>query len=355
MFPGDAIESRLPLKVGVLLPTREAAMTGRFAMRPLLDFARAAEEQGFDSVWAGDSLTARPRFDPFVVLAGVAAVTGRVTLGTAALTAALRHPLLGANAISALDHAAGAGRLCLGLGSGFPLPESEAEFEAVGVPFRGRSARLDETTAVWRTAWRSEASTFAGRHVRTAGLDRLPPTATPGGPPLWLASGDTPRVLARVAESYDGWLPFLPDPAAYAAARTQISALSLKAGRAADAVTPALYATVSVDPDHDRAEAGLDAYVRGYYGYPLEIMRTIQAYGHGDAERLAQWLGGFVAAGARHLVLRIGDLDPLPQLARLAERVLPRLWETARAAATAGAATAAGAADPATNRKRGRS
>jgi alkanesulfonate monooxygenase SsuD/methylene tetrahydromethanopterin reductase-like flavin-dependent oxidoreductase (luciferase family) len=330
MPPVDAVGSPLALRVGVLLPTREAAMTGRYAMRPLLDFARAAEQSGFDSVWAGDSLTARPRFDPFVVLSGVAAVTERVAVGTAALTAALRHPLLGANTVAALDHAAGAGRLRLGLGSGFPLPESQAEFEAVGVPFRGRSARLDETSAVWRTAWRGEGAAFTGRYLSTAGLDRIPPTATPGGPPLWLASGDTPRVLERVAEHYDGWLPFLPDPAAYAAAWSRIEALSAKAGRPADAVTPALYATVSVDPDHDRAEAGLDAYVRGYYGYPLEIMRTIQAYGHGDAEGLARWLGAFVAAGARHLVLRIGDLDPLPQLTLLAEQVLPRLREAAQ-------------------------
>lgn len=141
-------------RVGVLLPTREHALAGDFAAAPLLEFARRAEQLGFDSVWAGDSLTARPRLDPLVLLSAVGAVTSEVTLGTAALTAALRPPLAGANTIAALDQVCDS-RLVLGLGAGFPIPESEAEFAAAGVPFEGRVGRLDETAALWRAAWRS--------------------------------------------------------------------------------------------------------------------------------------------------------------------------------------------------------
>ncbi|MFE2626016.1 LLM class flavin-dependent oxidoreductase, partial [Streptomyces caelestis] len=140
--------------IGVLLPTREHAIQRDFSAAPLLDYARRAEDLGFDSVWAGDSLTARPRLDPLVLLSAAGAVTSRVTLGTAALTAALRHPLMGANTIAALDQVCRS-RLILGLGAGFPVPESEAEFAAVDVPFQGRVGRLDETAELWRTAWRS--------------------------------------------------------------------------------------------------------------------------------------------------------------------------------------------------------
>ncbi|MFF0170888.1 LLM class flavin-dependent oxidoreductase [Streptomyces prasinus] len=83
-----------PTRFGVLLPTREQAILGRFAASPLLGFARQAERPGFGSLWTGDSLTACPRLDPLVVLPAVGAVTSAVTLGTAALTPALRHPLV---------------------------------------------------------------------------------------------------------------------------------------------------------------------------------------------------------------------------------------------------------------------
>jgi alkanesulfonate monooxygenase SsuD/methylene tetrahydromethanopterin reductase-like flavin-dependent oxidoreductase (luciferase family) len=320
--------------VGVLLPTREMAITGRYAIGPLLDFARAAEDLGFDSLWAGDSLTARPRLDPLIVLSCAAAVTHRIGLGTAALTAALRSPVVGANMVAALDHAA-AGRLTIGLGSGFPIPESEQEFAAAGVPFAGRAARLDEVVALWRRAWDDdpgESAVFGGPCYEAAGLDRLPPPYSRGGPPLWLAASDTPRVLRRVAEHYDGWLPFVPTAAAYESGWRCIADLAATAGRRPAAITAGLYATIAVDTDEKRAQRTLESYVQGYYGYPLELVRAVQAYGYGGPEQCTDWLAGYVRAGARHIVLRIGSLDPLPglieQLRVIAEALLPaaRAW-----------------------------
>ncbi|MGW1914655.1 LLM class flavin-dependent oxidoreductase [Streptomyces sp. NPDC002076] len=311
------------LRIGVQLPTREQAIRGSYAAAPLLDFARRAETLGFDSLWAGDSLTARPRLDPLIVLSAAAAATRRITVGTAALTPALRHPLIGANMIASLSHVA-AGRLVLGLGSGFPMAETEEEFASVGASFQGRVGRLDEITALWRTAWRShdegEPAEFQGKFWQADNLDRLPSPAVPGGPPLWLAGSDTPKVLARAAARYDGWLPFLPDVDAYARARRRIAELAAEAGRT---VTPALYATVTVNSDESAAKAELEHYISHYYGRSLEQMSSIQAYAWGSAEKCAEWLGGYVRAGARHLVVRIGSLDPEPQLKEIAEVLLP--------------------------------
>ncbi|MFD5640484.1 LLM class flavin-dependent oxidoreductase [Streptomyces anulatus] len=314
--------------IGVLLPTREHAIQRDFSAAPLLDYARRAEDLGFDSVWAGDSLTARPRLDPLVLLSAAGAVTSRVTLGTAALTAALRHPLLGANTIAALDQVCRS-RLILGLGAGFPVPESEAEFAAVDVPFQGRVGRLDETAELWRTAWRSTQdgapADFAGRRWQAGGLDGLPAPHRPGGPPLWLASSDTPRVLERVARHYDGWLPFLPSAAAYGRARQRIAELTVAAGRPVDAVTPALYATITVDADRERARRELDHYLQQYYGRTLDQMSELQAYAWGSAEECAEWLAGYVRAGARHVILRVGSLRPESRLKEIADTVLPAL------------------------------
>jgi len=323
----DRVIPGQPVRVGLLLPTREMAINGDYALGPLLDFARAAERLGFDSLWAGDSLTARARLDPLIVLSAVAAVTERVTLGTAAFTAALRNPLIGANLITSLDHASGS-RLVMGLGAGFPIPESADEFAAVGVPFADRVRRLDETARLWRAAWGPTPAAFDGTYWQVTGLDRLPPTATPGGPPLWLASSDTPAVLSRVARLYDGWLPFLPSADAYRKAWDQIAELVQEQGRPAGSVTPALYATIGVGR---AAKDELDRYVRAYYRRSLQEMTAIQAYHHGAADECADWLGGYLEAGARHVVIRIGSLTPAAQLAEIAEMVLPTLRASAAA------------------------
>lgn len=297
----------MPLSIGIMLPSRETAMTGRHDARGLIEFARIAEESGFDSVWTGDSVLARTRVDPLTLLAAVSAGTSRVGLGTAALVGPLRPPILAAAQAATVDQLS-SGRLILGLGSGSPLPESRREFEALAMPFTGRARRLDEAVRLWRQAWSGET-----------GFSGLPP-ARAGGPPLWLAGGDSDRVIARVAQGYDGWLPYLPDAGAYARAWERISELTSRT------VTPALYATVCIDTERSRARDTLDTYTRAYYRQPLDVISSFQAICGGSAEECAHWLTGYIEAGARHLVLRIGVLDPHPQM--IADQLLPLLRQT---------------------------
>ncbi len=56
-------------RLGYLLPTRERVMEGRDETGSLLALAEKAEGLGFDSLWVGDSLLARPRHDPLTLLA----------------------------------------------------------------------------------------------------------------------------------------------------------------------------------------------------------------------------------------------------------------------------------------------
>ncbi|MFI7058518.1 LLM class flavin-dependent oxidoreductase, partial [Streptosporangium canum] len=108
-----------PLKIGYLLPTRDQAVRGDHDPDQLIDQARRAEALGFDSVWAGDSPVTTPRADPLLLLAAVAVATRRITLGTAVLLPALRHPILLAHQLATLDRLAD-GRLIVGMGGGFP-------------------------------------------------------------------------------------------------------------------------------------------------------------------------------------------------------------------------------------------
>ncbi|MGL6235470.1 MAG: LLM class flavin-dependent oxidoreductase [Segniliparus sp.] len=305
----------MALKVGLLLPSRETAMTGTHDAPGVVRFAAEAEQAGFDSVWVGDSLLARTRAEPLSVLASVAAVTERVEMGTAALIAPLRAPLLGAAQAATVDQLS-SGRLVLGVAFGSPVPESRKEFEAVSVPFAGRGKRLDETVDLWRAAWGGRQS-FSGDLFSIEDLGGALPPARRGGPPVWLAGGDSQTVVERVAGRYDGWLPYLPDSGAYARAWERISE------RASREITPALYATVNINDDKQAAAEQLDGYMRAYYRQPLDAMSAIQAVCGGSAQECLDWLARYVEAGARHLILRIGSLDPHVEV--LAERLLPAL------------------------------
>src|SRR5437867_2911926 len=128
-------------ELGVLPPTREAIMSGRRETASMLAMAERAEAAGFDSVWIGDSITARPRHEPLTLLAAVAARTRRVRLGTAVLLPALRPPVVLAHIVGTLDQVAD-GRVILGVGIAADTPAIRTEFEAVGVPFDRRVGRF---------------------------------------------------------------------------------------------------------------------------------------------------------------------------------------------------------------------
>src|SRR5256712_6786458 len=131
----------MAVEFGVLIPTREAVMSGRPETAPLLAIAERAEAAGFDSVWIGDSLIARPRHEPLTLLAAVAARTRRVRLGTGVLLPALRNPVVLAHVVGTLDRVAeGRGILRGGIAPGTPaLPPGVA---GAGVPVERRGGRV---------------------------------------------------------------------------------------------------------------------------------------------------------------------------------------------------------------------
>src|SRR5579862_9278104 len=149
-------------RLGYLLPTREAIMRGRPETGPLLALAERAEGLGYDAVWVGDSLLARPRHDPLTLLAAVAARTRRVELGTAVFLPALRNPIVLAHQLATLDRIA-EGRILLGAGIASDNPAVRAEFAASGVPFDKRLGYTLEGLRLCRALWRGEPVDWQGR------------------------------------------------------------------------------------------------------------------------------------------------------------------------------------------------
>src|SRR3984893_9811458 len=200
----------MALRIGYLLPTREHIMAGQPRAAPLLELAERAEGLGFNSIWAGDSLLARPRHEPLTLLAAVATRIGSVEIGTAVLLPALRNPVLLAHQVATLDQIA-EGRLILGVGIAADVPNIRAEFAAAGVPFDKRVGRMMEGLRLARALWSGEPVDWDGRWKVEHGV--LGPTPhRPHGPRLWIG-GSLPASLERAARFFDGWMPITPDAA----------------------------------------------------------------------------------------------------------------------------------------------
>lgn len=298
----------MPAQIGYLLPTREQIMRGKHEAGPLLRLAEKAEDLGFDSVWAGDSLLARPRHEPLTLLAAVSGRTRRVKLGTAVLVVPIRNPVLMAHQIATLDQVSD-GRVLLGVGAGIDAPNVHAEFAAAGKTFEKRFGTMLESVRLMRALWSGEPVDWEGRWKVAAG--RLAPKPVqPGGPPMW-GGGSAPASLTRAARHFDGWFPTGPaDAAVWGTKWESVKVQAREAGRNPAAMTGALYLTLAVADTPERAEENLMAYLNNYYGALGPKMRAGEACYAGPPEGTGRWLKSFIDAGARHLVLRFaGDHD----------------------------------------------
>ena len=292
-------------KFGYLLPTRERVMKGQLETAPLLALAEKAEDQGYDSIWVGDSLVARPRHDPLTTLAAISSRTQTVELGTAVLLPALRNPVALAQTAATVDQLS-EGRLILAVGIASDLPNVRAEFEAAGVPFEKRVGRMMEGIRLCQALWTGDAVEWNGRwNVNCETLGILP--NRPGGPPIW-GVGTARGSLERAGRYLDGWLPFGPDAETIGKCWRQVQEIASSEGRTPQELTCAAYLTVSIDENLEKAQEGLDEYLQSYYGASTDLLKSMMACFAGPLDEAGQWLQDYVDAGARHIVLRFaGD------------------------------------------------
>lgn len=186
-----------------------------------VDVAVAADELGFDSVWIPEHLVLPvglggsphqgsdhppippdvPVFDALQYLAFVAAKTRRIRLGTHVYNIGLRHPFVAARAATTLDVLSG-GRFDFGIGASW----LQAEWDAVGLDFTTRGARVDETIEVCRRLWTEPVVEHHGAFFDFDAVMFEPKPVTPGGPPL-IIGGDGAAALRRAGTVGDGWIP----------------------------------------------------------------------------------------------------------------------------------------------------
>ena len=313
------------VKLGVLLPTRGLLFRPGPARDAelVLGLARKVEAAGLDSVWVGDSLTAKPRMEPLATLAALAACTERVRLGTAVLLAPLRHPVLLAQTMATVDLIS-AGRLVVGAGVGGAFNhEQRQEWTAAGVNARRRATRMDEILQIVRQLGQDEPVTFSGGHFSLDQVQMQPRPVQPGGVPILLAChwrAQQERQLARAARFGDGLMSISDTPEEYKRlvqrTREMVSALGRDAGQFATA----FYMTVNVNRDSAKADAEATDWLTRYYGAEIWGDRWGP---FGDPERIKQRMAEYVEAGAETLIVRFASFEPEAQLEAFLERVAP--------------------------------
>ncbi len=191
------------IEFGLLLPHFSDATS----WDRLFGFAPRIEQLGYGSAWARDNLGFHGHgfelegdffLDPFTTLAGVAALTSTMRLGTAVLTP-FRHPLVTAQLVGGLDFLS-RGRFVLGVGPGTP----RKPWEAVGRVYEERVAAAREMVQVLRLMSSGDVESYAGELTSFVDVKLDPPP--PADLTVWYGGASNASVRA-VVEYADGMLP----------------------------------------------------------------------------------------------------------------------------------------------------
>ncbi len=334
-------------RFGVFLPACVFPGQPPPSLASLSDYARRAEEVGFDGLWVLDHLFDAPPsyrvvfMEPITTLALVASATRLMTLGTGILVLPLRDPVVTAKALANLDVAID-GRLVFGAGLGW----DEREFEACQVPKRTRGRRMDEMLEIIRGLWTETKFSYRGEIFTIPEISLLPRPVQQPHPPIWIAGGTVPagtsrhittapgydaqRSLRRAARLGDGLItayracPGL-DMTELRRSWAIVCDEARAAGRDSNALTFAHqdHFHIDLDPKPDRLRDVLARYTFNRYedtaplylmGHPDDVIPRIQAR---------------IDAGVDEILLNPLTPDPR-QLELFAAHVRPRLRPRAR-------------------------
>jgi alkanesulfonate monooxygenase SsuD/methylene tetrahydromethanopterin reductase-like flavin-dependent oxidoreductase (luciferase family) len=333
------------LAFGVNLNNREPLIAPDYDLQMLLDLSERVEELGFDSVWVGDSLFSKPRYEPIALLSAISQRTSGVKLGAACMVSSTRNPLYLALEWATLDRLS-SGRTILGTGMGNPEDGVRREFEALGLDYARRGAIFEEGLAVLRALWTEGKVTFHGEHFDyedvafSSGTEMGPlmPVQTP--PPIWVVSnprlkGDAPpevirrrldTACRRIVRYGDGWMTCCraQHPEELVEQLGWIRDAAERDEVEFDRLVISYQVTMNIGDSEEEARRAFDEYISKYYPELSKAMDLSNWGPVGTPDQIAEWIHTFAEAGVDHFVCRFGAIDQFDQVERFAGGVLPR-------------------------------
>jgi alkanesulfonate monooxygenase SsuD/methylene tetrahydromethanopterin reductase-like flavin-dependent oxidoreductase (luciferase family) len=171
----------------------------------VIDLTTRADRAGLDMVTFQDHPYQPSMLDTPTLMAYLAGITERVTLGSNVLNLPLRQPAVLARAAASMDILSG-GRFELGLGAGSfwdAIAAIGGPRRSPGQALRALGEAIDVIRQVWDTDTRGGVK-VDGEFYRITGAKRGPATPHPIG--IWLGALG-PRMLALTGRAADGWLP----------------------------------------------------------------------------------------------------------------------------------------------------
>lgn len=197
---------------------------------PVTALAQAIESLGFESMWMGEhpvipvsaanavryGVPLPPNYrhmpDPLISLSAAAAATTRLRFGTNICIVPQHNPIDLAKQLATLDRVSG-GRLIFAYGTGW----IEDEAAVFGYRFEKRLSRTLDFMRAIKVLWTEEEASYSGEHVSFPPIHCNPKPLQKPHVPILVGSGndktDNTRILKRVAETADGWLPSFLTPA----------------------------------------------------------------------------------------------------------------------------------------------
>jgi F420-dependent oxidoreductase-like protein len=296
------------------------------------DLAQACEESGLEGLFRSDHYLSvqgrreRGSLDAWTTLAGLAARTDRIRLGTLVSPATFRHPSVIAKSAVTVDHISG-GRVELGLGAGW----LEDEHRSYGFDFPPTEVRMQvlaEQLEIVRRSWAEDNLDFRGRHYRIEALDALPKPVQRPHPNVIVGGSAGRRSAALSARWADEYNTVFADPGTCARRRTAVAEAWAAHGRDPEQLVFSVMTGCIVGSDDDdvrlRARRLMDAW--GETGDPRSWLDGLgEEWLVGTVPEVVDRLGALSDAGVDRVMLQHQDHTDVDMVRLLGEELVPRV------------------------------
>jgi len=284
------------------------------------------EAMGFDSLWVCDHLYGPqsptiPILEAWSLLAGLAAVTDRVELGTLVTPTGMRNPAHLGKVVATVDAIAG-GRVVPGFGAGW-MAREHTDF---GMPFLPTAARMDqlaETVDLLRAMWDPavDATTYHGTYVHADDVVCLP--KPPRRPPILIGGAGEKRTIPLAARLADIWNNLAGTQADLPHKIDRLRDEMGRIGRDPAEVTISQQCLVIIAEDDAAAETAIgqaEKIFGGHLGDPRGDLAIA-----GSPERVVEQIRRHVELGCTMFIAEFFGRETITPARLFAERVLPEL------------------------------